>query len=291
MTSLLNQYRTEKKAEQDAIYNEAMTTVDAGLWNTTDDLEKYIRGYKDKVSDTQYAELENRLLRYRSDPEQIAKDEAFRKTYQIDEDGTVTKKTYLQTNENLSVGGVLSSSAAGNNFKILDGSGNEYDVELGKAVADNLLPSEELAALPDKTPFMYEGELYIKKGDKAYEVRGRGGSGKDSTFYQNVAALFGDSAEGVYTDDSVRVKGLAALLTGNNFKVGDFKVELGTEVKATELPSDMHGRTKVGSVFAYNGKLYYRTDGVAGPRYFEVRGRGNAETEDYKNALALFTGQ
>ena len=39
MTDLQNYVRTEKKAEQDAAYNELMTSIEAGEFNTTDQLE------------------------------------------------------------------------------------------------------------------------------------------------------------------------------------------------------------------------------------------------------------
>ena len=92
---------------------------------------------------------------------------------------------------------------------------------------------------------------------------------------------------------------------GNNFKINGNKVELGElvimtgwgdEITSSVLPSNILEQTADGQVFEHDGKLYYRSsytnpDGKVIDRVFEVRGRGGKDTEDYNNALALFTGQ
>ena len=211
MNEVLNNYRIEKqaeadkqyereRAEQDSIFNNAMTTIDSQTWNTTADLEKYVTGLQGKVSDSQYYELENRLKKYQGDPEQQAADEEYYKTH--NEDGT--KKGPQVNIKSVNIGGVLQNLSEGTNFKI-----NGHKVELGELVT----------------------------------------------------------------------------MTG----LGDDKI-------SDILPKDILTKTSDGQVFEYDGKLYYRSsfvnvDGKVIDRVFEVRGRSGKDTEDYNNALALFTGQ
>lgn len=211
MNEVLNNYRIEKQAEeereqerirqeQDSVFNNAMTTIDSQTWNTTNDLEKYVTGFKGKVSDSQYGELENRLNYYKGSTEQQAADEEYYRTH--NEDGT--KKGPQVNVKAVSIGGVLNNMSEGNNFKI-----NGNKVELGELV----------------------------------------------------------------------------IMTG-----------WGDEITSSVLPSNILEQTVDGQVFEHDGKLYYRSsytnpDGKVIDRVFEVRGRGGKDTDDYNNALALFTGQ
>ncbi|MBO7341400.1 MAG: hypothetical protein J6U87_01835, partial [Clostridia bacterium] len=168
MNEVLNNYRIEKqaeadkqyereRAEQDSVFNNAMTTIDSQTWNTTDDLEKYVTGLKGKVSDAQYGELTNRLNFYRNNPEQQAADEEYYKTH--NEDGARKALAKVNTRDDIEIGGVLMDMQPGNNFKI-----NGYKVELGDRVATSDLPSDVVENTKDGQLFEYNGQLYYRSG-------------------------------------------------------------------------------------------------------------------------------
>lgn len=204
MNDVLNNYRIEKQAEeerarqeQDSVFNNAMTTIDSQTWNTTTDLEKYVTGLKDKVSDSQYGELENRLNYYKGSTEQQAADEEYYRTH--NEDGT--KKAPQVNVKSVNIGGVLKNMDEGNNFKI-----NGNKVELGELVvmtglgndkSSDVLPKDVLERTSDGQIFEYGGKLYYRSSfvnvdgkviDRVFEVRGRGG--KDTEDYNNALALY-----------------------------------------------------------------------------------------------------
>lgn len=203
MRDLNNYVRTEQKAEQDAAYNEIMTTIDSQTWNNTDELRKYLFGEGGNggaaagLSDAQRAQVQQRLDFYVNNPDQQAADENYYKTHNAD--GTV-KPAQVNT-KNISIGGVLKNMQEGNNFKI-DG----YKVELGEKVVEtglgndknsSFLPSDILQTTADGEVFEYDGQLYYRSSfknvdgkviDRIFKVRGRGGS--DTEDYKSALALY-----------------------------------------------------------------------------------------------------
>ena len=189
MTDLQNYVRTEKKAEQDAAYNELMTSIEAGEFNTTDQLEEYVRSAKGRVSDEQMAALERKLSYYKSAPEQIAADESFRASYAPvkDEKGNITGyeknpnaaiKSTVRFDKN--VGG--DSWKQGDNIRLTDGT-TEYDVQVGgnaitagsKAYSD-LKKYAEAAGVGENDIFSSGGQIYLYKDGKYYKLEQRTGS-------------------------------------------------------------------------------------------------------------------
>lgn len=210
MNDLNNYVRTEQerlddkaKAEQDAAYNEIMTTIDSQSWNTTAELKNYLFGEDGQsgvaagLSDSQRAQVQQRLDFYRNNRDQQAADENYYKTHNAD--GTV-KPAQVNT-KNISIGGVLKNMQEGNNFKI-DG----YKVELGEKVVEtglgndknsSFLPSDILQTTADGEVFEYDGQLYYRSSfknvdgkviDRIFKVRGRGGS--DTEDYKSALALY-----------------------------------------------------------------------------------------------------
>ena len=94
VADLNNYVREQEKSEQDALYNEIMTTIDSGSWNASDELYNYLgvtKGTDNKfsvasegnpliggLSNTQRAQVMQRLQMYANNPEQQAADEAYK---------------------------------------------------------------------------------------------------------------------------------------------------------------------------------------------------------------------
>lgn len=193
MTDLLNNYRAEKqaemdrvKADQDAFYNDLITSIEAGEFNTTSELENYINSAKGKVSDDQMIALERKLNFYKNDSEQQAADQEYKNTH--DENGNLIAQPSIKTADDngtaITVSGYLKNTDAGNNFKIGD-----YTVELGDAVAEGVLPAGSTDKVKDGAAFEYNGALYLKKNGVIYTVRGRGGK-MSADGYTSALALF-----------------------------------------------------------------------------------------------------
>ena len=169
----LNNYlRAEAESGQNEAFQNAMTTIDSGTFNTAKELEDYLNGYKDRVSDTHWQELQGRLNYYKNNPEQQSADEEYEKQ----------KTLVVSAGKAEDVGGYLSNTDEGNNFKI---GGNK--VELGTAAAQDAVPADKAARIADMVPFAYNGSIYIKINGTVYTVRGRGGK-LDSDGYRNALA-------------------------------------------------------------------------------------------------------
>ena len=195
MSELNNYVRTEQerlddkaKAEQDETFNNVMTTIDSQTWNTTADLENYIKGYEGKVSDTQWQEIQGRLKYYQENPDQQAADNAYNDQ----------KTLAVSAGKTTDVGGYLSNTNAGNNFTI----GN-YKVELGEAAAEGAVPADKVAKIADKVPFAYNGGIYIKINGTVYAVRGRGGK-LDSDGYKDALDYLVNGKKAAATDGSAQ---------------------------------------------------------------------------------------
>lgn len=195
MSELNNYVRTEQerlddkaKAEQDEAFNNVMTTIDSQTWNTTADLEKYIKGYEGKVSDTQWQEIQGRLKYYQENPNQQAADNEY--------NNQKTLKVSVGKAEDL--GGYLSNTKEKNDFKI-----NGHKVELGTAVEDGTVPADKVAKISDKVPFAYNGGIYIKINGTVYAVRGRGGK-LDSDGYKDALDYLVNGKKAAATEESAQ---------------------------------------------------------------------------------------
>ena len=188
MMDLNNYVREQEKAEQDGLYNEIMTTIDSGSWNTTDELKAYLWGeptqsptgpvYSNKqdsiyskLSPEQKAQVDQRLRMYENNPEQIAADKEYEERMAPDRNKPITSDKVT------GIGGVLGNTNEGNNFKI-----GEYKVELGAEADEETVPADKVKDILDKKPFVYNGEIYIKVNGKVYTVRSRANAGNSDDY-------------------------------------------------------------------------------------------------------------
>lgn len=175
-TELLNNYRLEKEAEQDELYNEIVTKIDSGEFNTTDELKKYLYGEDGKSGITQgLTEQQKQLIDgkwnfYANNPERITADEEYNNQVSKDASGNPVVKTNLKTSKSeISVTKSPSKLEEGKNFEIANAK-----VELGAEVDIGTLP-KSISQIQDKETFLYNDAIYIKLGGKIFSVQGRGG--------------------------------------------------------------------------------------------------------------------
>jgi hypothetical protein len=141
-----------------------MTTIDSGSWNTTAELENYINSTSEGLSDTQKAQVQQRLDYYKNNPDQKKKEEE-----QLTDSSSNLNKVI--TKEGVTIGQVLIKENKGNNFEI-----GGKNVELGTEVEEGKIPAAQTANIKEKQPFAYNGQLYIKLNGKIFSVQARAGS-------------------------------------------------------------------------------------------------------------------
>lgn len=168
MTDLLNNYRMEKqaeeekvKAEQDAFYNELMTNIESGEFNTTADLENYVKSADGKVSEQQKAALNRKLEYYKGNPDQIAADAEIKNSKAAAQSGvTVTDAVFDKNNGFLGWGRTTNQ---GDNFRVKLGEETydvQYGVEPAPSEAMEIKKAAQAAGAKTHSIFAYKGNLY-----------------------------------------------------------------------------------------------------------------------------------
>ena len=175
-TELLNQYRTEKKAESDALYSDILSTIESGEWNTTADLENYINQNSEGLTDFQKQQLQNKLNFYKGNPDQQAAD----MSYQGKSLGYHVISTDAISGIDMGLidsatGEERTNEQIGENFTITIGD-NDYWVELGEGTE---IPVQYVN---DGEVFVYDGKLTIRLGNRCYIVKDRDGNTMSSDY-------------------------------------------------------------------------------------------------------------
>jgi hypothetical protein len=212
VADLNNYVRDQQKAERDEHFNNVMTTIDSQTWNTTADLENYIKGYEGKVSDTQWQEIQNRLNFYKGNPEQQAAEIAHQQAETAQNWANMSSEDARAQFGGAHVGGktytasgINSDRSYGNNFIIKDGDGKKYDVQLAQKIVEtdtyNTGTGQQIGMInhfnrlgvEDGGVFTVNGHVYIKLGTDYYEVTTRTGKGKTAPT-ELINALSGTAA-------------------------------------------------------------------------------------------------
>lgn len=172
---LLANYHADRKTEQDQIYQEAMTMLQSGAYNSSDDIDRYLEGVRGRVSDTQMGQLDYMANYIKNNPDQ----QEVWKTAAEQEKGAIVSSMGVKNRGKKSM-------ENGDNFVIQTGNG-ELGLESRGEVTDSAIVTVA-AGIPDQRVFGFNNQLYVKMGGKIYAVGARNGKATSDdyeTLYQH----------------------------------------------------------------------------------------------------------
>lgn len=191
---LLNNYRLEKKAEQDDVYNETVAMIDNQNWNTVDDLQKYLYGedrnddgkggVTEHLSDAQRMQIAQKYSTWANDDTVKEREAAA---------AANAAKTIALGNGGLSFDKNIGAQGwgAGDNIRLKDNNGTTYNVEIDGEVSDaEMLTKVTAAGVKENAVFVYDGGYYIRYGGKIYRIRQRP---SDSSSWEAALEAFASS--------------------------------------------------------------------------------------------------
>ena len=158
--ALLENYRTEQSAAADTAYNEAYAMITNGTYHTFEELDNYLAGVKDKVSDEQWAQLEYLSNYAKNDPTAQEMVEEYKNASIPDH--SVRTGVYFNRDKN---GGGIDN---GEVVRVKSGN-TEYKVKV-KTEAGEAAVVEAGKKYGKNTAFIYNGELYLNIGGITYTL-------------------------------------------------------------------------------------------------------------------------
>jgi len=174
MADLNNYVREQEKTEQDALYNEIMTTIDSQTWNTTAELSNYLFGEDGQsgvaagLSDSQRAQVQQRLDFYRNNRDQQAADAAFN----ADPISVSAVEGLSVNNDSLNE----KDTDGSEKFSVKDGNGKKYRVKSSQQVSsgDNEIAKAIVGSVGRNK--LTKGAIY-QAGDELYAYIGTDAAG------------------------------------------------------------------------------------------------------------------
>ena len=192
--SLLKNYVTAKKeeealakAERDSVFQEYMTMLESGLYNGTEDIDRYLENARGRVSDDQYAQLDAYANYIKNNP--IQKEMFAQNAFQ--NENTSLKQNGVSFYENDDGDYGLDT---GDDFTLVDDNGKTYSIESRGAVSDSALASAA-ANVANNSIFAYGGKIYYKINGTLYEVGGRKGSNTTDDYTELYNRFYGDQTK------------------------------------------------------------------------------------------------
>ena len=195
----------KEKAAQTERYNEIMTTVRNGEYNTVADLERYLgitadgTGAKsfgegsiaEGLSDTQKANLLNLYRTIETDPVQAENESEFKQ-----KQNKIATGDAKWLDDDAGFLGLSKASAEGDNIEVqIPGADNEdlnvqYKKSItgrDKAVVEQAFKSANGREIKEGEVFAYDGEIYIMSHNRLWtlEARGGGGGGDYAELYRH----------------------------------------------------------------------------------------------------------
>ncbi len=158
--TLLENYRAEKTAEQDSVYNEAYAMITNGTYHTFEELDNYLAGVKDQVSDEQWAQLE--YLSNYAKKDIATQDRVEEYNNASIPDHSVRTGVYFNRDKN---GGGIDS---GEVIRLKAGN-TEYKVKVGAEVTESTV-LDEARKYGVNTAFIYKGTMYVNVGGVTYSL-------------------------------------------------------------------------------------------------------------------------
>lgn len=158
--ALLENYRAEQTAAQDTAYNEAYAMITNGTYHTFEELDNYLEGVKDKVSDEQWAQLEYLSNYVKNDTATQEMVEEYKNASTPDH--SVRTGVYFNRDKN---GGGIDN---GEVIRLKAGN-KEYKVKVGAEVTEYAV-LDEARKYGVNTAFIYRNTMYVNIGGVTYSL-------------------------------------------------------------------------------------------------------------------------
>ena len=173
------------KAYQDENFNKVFDYWANSSYADASALESYVNQFKGKVSDENWATIEQWVKDVKESPEEQERQNALEEQKKLDEFNSVTTGDVSFNNDGgWWIFGSTDMGEKGNNFSVKDKDGFIYRIQSGGEVADgNIVNAAK--DVGNKQVFGYAGKLYYKDGGKVYLVEKR-----DSTFQTHYDKLY-----------------------------------------------------------------------------------------------------
>lgn len=164
---------SEKQQKQYNVYTTVMAQIE-GL-ETTQDRRDYLERYKDRMSAEQYADVEAYI------------DAIAQSSGQKEYENEVSEQRRLNALEPITGLFKFKNNASGNfeegdAFDITDENGNVYDVKSEGAVDDEMILRKARSLSPDYTVFVFDNNLYIKRGNEVFKIARRSSNDWDAIY-------------------------------------------------------------------------------------------------------------
>jgi hypothetical protein len=185
-------------AKQSETYQELMTIINSGAFNSADELSTLVDQAKGKVNEDQWSTLDYLRNYYKNSPEQkaiekergaaeVAAEEAEKQEQDL--------KDSFRTNDAITLKSNIgrTSMVNGDNFELKLGD-QVYDVESRGVVTDESIDNIA-SSVGDGKVFAYNGKIYFKKNDNVYQIGGRGGNDNSKDYGALYNAFYGVSKE------------------------------------------------------------------------------------------------
>ena len=184
-TELLNNYRLEKEAEQDELYNEIMTKIDSGEFNTTEELQNYLNGdgteenpgLMSGLSEQQRQLIKGKMDFYAASPEQKKIEAEKASTAKAQEYHQKMDKAGIKVNGDVTVSG-MHNDGNGQNF-----TANFFGEKCYVQIKEKVQAPEGSGDVPNGQLFSKEGIVYYKNNNGAvFEIEGVGNDKTNGDF-------------------------------------------------------------------------------------------------------------
>lgn len=179
-------------AKQSETYQELMTIINSGAFNSADELSALVDQAKGRVNEDQWSTLDYLRNYYKNSPEQKALEEERAAAQAAAEEAQKQEqalKDSFRTNDAITLksNAGRTSMVNGDNFELQLG-GRVYDVESRGEVTDESIVNVATEIGNNKV-FAYNGKIYFKQNGKIYQIGGRGGN--DNSFdYSSLYNVF-----------------------------------------------------------------------------------------------------
>lgn len=174
-SDLLKNYITDRRVEEDRLYEEAKDAIDNYRFTDSQSLDNYLNGLRGSIGNDRMSLLD---MYAKVAKETLDKNKEAEKTSEVVVSG-------LQFNNNYGATGLKS----GDNFTVTDSEGRILKVESRGQVTDSSL-IDKAEEISNGAIFGYNNNVYLKRNGKIYLIGGRGGDDDNDEYTELFNAVF-----------------------------------------------------------------------------------------------------